>query len=99
VPAIDVADTRFGGDDDDDRAPWVTVYWANGYEEAHIVRGALEAEGIPAMLRAESAVYGSTALGGVKVQVPRALEDRARQVLTETPAQPPAPMPEDPTEP
>jgi hypothetical protein len=80
-----VADARFGGGDDDEEAPWVTVYWAAGFEEAHIVRGALESAGIPAMLRAESAVYGSTALIGVQVQVPRPLQDRARDVLAGPP--------------
>jgi hypothetical protein len=74
------AQATFGGGEDEPD-PWVTVYWATGYEEAYIVRGALEAEGIPALLSAESAVYGSTALAGVKVRVPLPLEDRAREVL------------------
>lgn len=74
------ADARFGGDDDEP-AEWVTVYWAAGFEEAHVVRGALQAQDVPALLRAESPIYGSSALVGVRVQVPRALEERAREVL------------------
>lgn len=62
-----------------------TVYVAVGQPEAEIVRGRLESEGIPAMLRYESAglVYGLTidGLGQVEVQVPSALADEARQIL------------------
>ena len=62
-----------------------TVYIAVGQPEAEIVRGRLESEGIPAMLRYESAglVYGLTVdgLGQVEVQVPSALAEEARQIL------------------
>jgi hypothetical protein len=80
-PPAPVAHAAFGGGD---RAgEWVTVFWAPGIEVAHVVRGALEAEDIPVMLQAadSSSVMGSTALHGVKVNVPAALEDHARQVL------------------
>jgi hypothetical protein len=68
---------------DEEPAAWVTVYWAQALEEAHIIRGALETEDIPVMLEGaeSSGAYGSTALRGVRVWVPRALEDRARGVL------------------
>ena len=62
-----------------------TVYVAVGQPEAQIVKGRLEAEGIPSMLRYESAglVYGITVdgLGQVEVQVPFSLAEEARQVL------------------
>jgi hypothetical protein len=75
-----VADAGFGGNRDEP-TEWVTVYWAAGFEEAHIVRGALLEEGLPVVLRAESPIYGSTALIGVRVMVPAPLEDRARGLL------------------
>jgi len=62
-----------------------TVYIANGQPEAEIVKGRLENEGIPAMLRYESAgvVYGLTinGLGQVQVQVPYSLAQHAREIL------------------
>ena len=62
-----------------------TVYIANGQPEAEIVKGRLESEGIPAVLRYESAgiVYGITidGLGQVEVQVPSSLAQRAREIL------------------
>ena len=68
-----------------DEVKLCTVYVARGKLEAEIVKGHLESEGIPAMLRYESAglVYGITVngLGQVKVQVPADLAEDARQVL------------------
>ena len=62
-----------------------TVYIANGQPEAEIVKGRLENEGIPAVLRYESAgiVYGLTinGLGQVEVQVPSSLAQHAREIL------------------
>lgn len=62
-----------------------TVYLANGQPEAEIIKGRLENEGIPAMLRYESAgvVYGLTidGLGQVEVQVPSSLAQQAKQIL------------------
>jgi hypothetical protein len=62
-----------------------TVYVANGPAEAHIIKGRLETEGIPAIFRYESAglVYGITidGLGQVEVQVPSPLAENARQIL------------------
>jgi hypothetical protein len=63
----------------------ITVYVAVGQPEAEIIKGRLESEGIPAVLRYESAgiVYGLTVdgLGQVEVQVPASLAEEARQVL------------------
>ncbi len=80
-----VTDARFGGDDQP--TEWVTVYNAASFEEAHVVKGALEAADIPALLRYEAAglLYGTLTLGGVEVQVPRPLEARAREALEEVP--------------
>lgn len=76
-----VTDTAFGGDDQP--TEWVTVYWAGGLEEAHVVQGHLEQEDIPSILRNESeGALGSGALRGVRVQVQQPLEDRAREILS-----------------
>ena len=62
-----------------------TVYIASGQPEAEIVKGRLENEGIPSMLRYESAgiVYGLTidGLGQVEVQVPSYLAQHAKDIL------------------
>jgi hypothetical protein len=69
----------------------VTVYVARQME-AHIIKGRLESEGIPALLSYESAglVYGITVngLGEVKIMVPRRLAQEAREILAEPEALP-----------
>jgi hypothetical protein len=55
--------------------------------EAQLVRGKLEAEGIPAVVQDEHLVqmnwtYSQT-IGGVQVQVPEEALERARQILAE----------------
>ena len=66
-------------------AKMTTVYVASGQPEAQIIKGRLESEGIPAMLRYESAgiVYGLTidGLGQVEVQVPLSLAQDAKEIL------------------
>ena len=66
----------------------ITVYTANGQLEAQIIKGHLESEGIPALLRYESAgiIYGLTidGLGQVEIQVPSHLSEDARRVLETT---------------
>jgi hypothetical protein len=68
-----------------EEAGLVTVYVASGQPEAQIVKGRLETEGIPAMLRYESAglVYGLTVdgLGQVEIRVPSSLAQRAKEIL------------------
>jgi len=53
--------------------------------EAHIIRGRLEAEGVPAFVAFEHHVWAkwslSVALGGVRVQVPPSCVEKAGQVL------------------
>ena len=68
-----------------EEAGLITVYVASGQPEAQIVKGRLETEGIPAMLRYESAglVYGLTidGLGQVEIQVPSSLAQHAKAIL------------------
>ena len=63
----------------------VTVYVAGNHAEAEIVKGRLESEGIPVLLRYESAgiVLGLTVdgLGQVEVQVPSSSAQRAKDIL------------------
>jgi hypothetical protein len=77
-----VSDARFGGGGDRE-SDWVTVHRAPEMLEAQIVRGALNAAGLPVLLRnhASSALPGATIGAFVDVQVPRTLEDRALAVL------------------
>jgi hypothetical protein len=64
---------------------FTTVYVAGSQPEAEIVKGRLQCEDIPSILRYEAAgiVYGLTAegLGQVEVQVPSNLAKRAREIL------------------
>jgi hypothetical protein len=75
---------RTGGPDRE--APYVTVYVAASLPEAHVIKGKLETEDIPVLLRYESGstVFGLVggALGSVEVQVPETLAERAEAVLT-----------------
>ena len=67
-----------------EREPLVTVRTAK-YMEAQIIKGRLESEGIPVLLKYESAglVYGVTVdgLGEVKIMVPKHLAEEAREIL------------------
>ena len=62
-----------------------TVHVANGQPEAQVIKGRLESEGIPTILRYESAgiVYGLTinGLGQVEIQVPSSLAQDAKEIL------------------
>jgi hypothetical protein len=64
----------------------VTVYVASSQPEAHIIKGRLEDEGIPAVLKYESlgVVYGITVdgLGRVEVQVPENMADSAAKIIS-----------------
>ena len=67
------------------------VYTANGEMDAHMVRSALEAAGIPAELKIEAAqrLFAVTVdgLGAVKVLVPADRLEEARSIV-ENPASP-----------
>lgn len=69
------------------QSPYVTVYVAGSLPEAYVIKGKLETEDIPVLLRYESGatVFGLVGggLGSVEVQVPRPLEERARTLLEE----------------
>jgi hypothetical protein len=62
----------------------VTVYTARQIE-AQVIKGRLESEGIPALLKYDSAslVYGITTngLGEVKIMVPMHLAEAAKEIL------------------
>lgn len=70
----------------------VTVYHSQGLLAAQVVKAKLEAAGVPALLRYESAglVFGLTVdgLGLVEVQVPEAWVDDALALITEEPGAP-----------
>ncbi|PXX37777.1 DUF2007 domain-containing protein [Undibacterium pigrum] len=55
--------------------------------DAHILRGLLESEDIPACLASEHQIWlnwqWSTALGGVDLRVPYAAQERAKEVLAQ----------------
>ena len=62
-----------------------TVYISSNQPEAEIIKGRLEFEGIPVVLRYESAglVYGITVdgLGQVEIRVPSKLTQKAKEIL------------------
>jgi hypothetical protein len=63
----------------------LTIYKAYGQIEAEIIKGRLNVENIPAMLKYESlgSVYGLTidGLGQVEVLVPLKYAEQAREIL------------------
>lgn len=83
VKATDEAQERTGGPDGE--SPYVTVYIAASLPEAHVIKGKLETDDIPVLLRYESGatVFGLVGgeLGSVEVQVPRPLKERAQNLL------------------
>ncbi len=68
-----------------DETEFATVYVAKSQPEAEIVKGRLNCEDIPAILRYEAAgiIYGLTldGLGQVEVRVPSHLAKRALEIL------------------
>lgn len=85
VKAAGEAQARTGGSGGE--SPYVTIYVAASLPEAHVIKGRLEIEDIPVLLRYESGstVFGLVGgeLGSVEVQVPRPLAERARTLLDE----------------
>jgi hypothetical protein len=63
------------------------VYTASGQIQAHVIKGRLESEGIPVLLRYDSGstVFALTVdgLGEVEILVPRTEAARARQILSQ----------------
>ncbi|MEZ4637490.1 MAG: DUF2007 domain-containing protein [Caldilineaceae bacterium] len=74
--------TRTGGSGEQEP---VVVWQAANLMEAHVVKGRLVSEGIPAIVSGESLgrIYGLTAgrLASTDVLVPALLADKARQIL------------------
>ncbi len=68
--------------------PPVEVYRAANEIEAQVVKGRLETEGIPVILRHEAVgivfSFSVGALAEVRVLVPALLAERAREILAET---------------
>ncbi len=64
---------------------FVPIYIAQGELQANIIKSHLESEGIPVMLKHESAgpVFGLTVdgLGQVKVMVPQELAEEAKLII------------------
>jgi len=81
-----------------DKSKLVSVFSGN-YLQAQIVKGRLESEGVPAMLRYEGAglIYGVTVdgLGEARVMVPENLADEAETILADQEYDEPDDMTED----
>ena len=64
------------------------VYTASGQIQAHVIKGRLESEGIPVLLRYDSGstVFALTVdgLGEVQLLVPREEAARARKILSQS---------------
>jgi hypothetical protein len=80
-----LAQARTAGPDHE--TEYEVVYRAAGELEAHVVKGRLESEGLPVLLRYESVgpVFGLSVggLGQVEILVPAPLGERAREILAE----------------
>jgi hypothetical protein len=71
---------------EDENAPLTSVYSVSSESEAYIVRGLLEAAGVPAMLReVDAPIYGSSMPSGEgrwgDILVAQHLADEARQII------------------
>lgn len=71
---------------DETRAEWITVTTVSSGLEADIARSLLEAEGIPVLVRSDSAgIFGlafqGNIAGGIALQVPSPEAERARALL------------------
>ena len=64
---------------------WVVICSAGGEIESDIIKGKLESEGIPVMLRQEAigGFYAFDVLGETKVLVPAHLKEKALKILAE----------------
>lgn len=66
-------------------AKFITIASFTGPLEAHIAKGRLETEGVPAFIAHEHHIWAawflSNALGGVKIQVLATDHDKAKQIM------------------
>lgn len=65
---------------------WVVICSAGGEIESDIIKGKLESEGIPVMLRQEAigGFYAFDVIGEVKILVPSVLKEKALKIIGET---------------
>jgi hypothetical protein len=70
---------------------WINIHTAPNMVEAHLIRGKLESENIPTMLKYESVgqIYGITVdgLSEVQIFVPKELQKEAAQLIMNNEAQ------------
>lgn len=63
----------------------VDVYRASGEAEAHVIKGLLESNGIPCILRSDAArsvhVFTVDGMGEVAVSVPESMAEEARELI------------------
>lgn len=66
----------------------VEVYRANGEAEAHIIKGLLESNGIPCLLRSLAApsvhAFVFDGMGEVRIMVPQSRAEEARELVRDT---------------
>jgi len=67
----------------------VDVYIASGEAEAYIIKGKLEASGIPCILRSNAArsvhMFTVDGMGAIKVSVNASAADEARRIIEDEP--------------
>ena len=84
-PALARADTGSQADEEEPHGDFVTVTRVFNSLEAEMLRGCLEAEGIPVTLGDAQTIQTDTlltvALGGIRVMVPATFADAARQTV------------------
>ncbi len=65
---------------------WVVIFKANGQQQAYIIKGRLETEGIPVIFKGEAIgkVCGLTidGLGEIKILVPSSLKEKSLQIIS-----------------
>jgi len=66
----------------------VEVYKAAGEAEAQIIRGLLESNGIPCLLKSQAAlsvhVFTVDGMGEVKIMVGKSMAEKAKKLIRET---------------
>ena len=76
-----------GGDNVAEKTEWVVIETADGEITANVLKSILESEEIPVLLQATGggSVYAFSIgkLAAVKVLVPKAFEEKARELLKE----------------
>ena len=70
---------------------WVVICSADGEIEGDIIKGSLESEGIPVMLRQEAigGFYAFDVIGEVKILVPPLFKEKALKIISLSEKSPP----------